>query len=143
MLDRINGINGINRINGNDGINGKEKRECMKCENLDVWKKACNVSVEIYKIMQDSKDYGFKDQIARSALSIPSNIAEGIERYSNKETIRFLDIARGSCAELITQIYIGIKINYLEKEVGIQLKTQTEEIAKMLTNLIKSYKVYK
>jgi len=115
----------------------------VQCENLEVWKRACNVSVEIYKILIECKDYGFKDQVTRSGLSIPSNIAEGIERYSNKETIRFLDIARGSCAELITQIYIGIKISYIEKEAGLKLKAQTEEIAKMLTNLIKSYKVYK
>ncbi len=115
----------------------------MKCENLDVWKKACNLCIKIYKILINCKDFGFRDQITRSALSIPSNIAEGVERYSNKETIRFLDIARGSCAELITQIYIGIKINYFKKEIGLNLKKETEEIAKMLTNLIKSYKNYK
>jgi len=110
----------------------------MKCENLEVWKKSSNLCVEVYKNLKNCKDYGFKDLITRSALSIPSNIAEGIERYSNKETIRFLDIARGSCAELITQIYIGIKIDYLEKEIGLILKRETEEIAKMLTTLIKS-----
>ena len=115
----------------------------MKCENLEVWKKSSNLCVEIYKSLKNCKDYGFKDQITRSALSIPSNIAEGIERFSNKETVRFLDIARGSCAELVTQIYIGIKINYIKKEEGLKLKTQTEETAKMLTNLIKSYRAYK
>jgi len=115
----------------------------MKCENLEIWKRASGLCVDVYKSLENCKDYGFKDQITRSALSIPSNIAEGIERYSNKETIRFLDIARGSCAELITQIYIGIKISYIEKEAGLKLKAQTEEIAKMLTNLIKSYKAYK
>ena len=119
------------------------EEEIMKCENLEVWKKSSNLCAEIYKYLKDCKDYGFKDQITRSALSIPSNIAEGVERYSNKETVRFLDIARGSSAELITQIYIGIKIDYIEKEVGLKLKTQTEEIAKMLTNLIKSYRAYK
>ena len=82
----------------------------MKCENLDVWKRASKLSADIYIYFKNNSDYGFKDQITRSSLSIASNIAEGIERYSNKETIRFLDIARGSCAELVTQIFIGMKI---------------------------------
>ena len=112
----------------------------MKCENLDVWKRACRVSVDIYKVFKDCKDYGFKDQITRSSLSIPSNIAEGVERYSNQETVRFLDIARASCAELVTQIYIAIEIGYLSKDAGFKLKNEIEEISKMITSLIKRYK---
>ena len=115
----------------------------MKCENLDVWKRACRVSVEIYKLFSECKDYGFKDQITRSGLSVASNIAEGVERYSNQETVRFLDIARASSAELITQIFIAIEIGFIEKEIGIKLKNEAEEIAKMITNLIKSYRIYK
>ena len=109
----------------------------MQCENLDVWKRACNISVEIYEIMQSCRDYGFKDQITRSGLSVPSNISEGMERFSKKEKVRFLDIARASCAELITQIYIGIKIGFIEKEKGLKLKNEVEEISKILTSLIK------
>ena len=93
----------------------------MQCEKLDVWK----------------SDYGFKDQISRSGLSIPSNIAEGMERFSKKEKIRFLDMARASCAELITQIYIGIKTGLVNKEKGLENKREIEEIAKMITSLIK------
>jgi len=78
----------------------------MKCKNLDVWKRACAISAEIYIHFRSSQDYGFKDQVTRSGLSVASNIAEGIERYSDKETIRFLDIARASAAELQTQIYL-------------------------------------
>lgn len=115
----------------------------MKCENLDVWKRACRVSVEIYKLFQNCKDYGFKDQITRSGLSIASNIAEGVERYSNQETIRFLDIARASSAELITQIYIAIEIGFIEKTKGLKLKNEVEEIAKMITSLLKKYKDFK
>ena len=109
----------------------------MQCESLDVWKRACNVSVKIYEVMQDCRDYGFKDQITRSGLSIPSNIAEGMERFSLKEKIRFLDISRASCAELITQIYIGIKIGFIDKENGLKLKNKIEEISKIITSLIK------
>jgi len=109
----------------------------MKCENLDVWKRACQVSVEIYTIFQECKDYGFKDQITRSSLSVASNIAEGMERFSKQENIRFLDIARASCAELVTQLYIAMKIKYIEKETGMKLKNEVDEIAKMITSLIK------
>lgn len=109
----------------------------MQCENLEVWKRACNISVQIYKILGECKEYGFKDQITRSGLSIPSNIAEGMERFSKKEKIRFLDIARSSCAELTTQIYIGIKAGFIEKNSGLEIKGEVEEISKIITSLIK------
>jgi four helix bundle protein len=108
----------------------------MKCENLDVWKRACRISVETYRELKHCKDYGFKDQITRSSLSVASNIAEGIEKISDKETIRFLDIARASSAELMTHIYIGIEIGYIERDSGMNLKNETEIVAKMLSNLI-------
>jgi S23 ribosomal protein. len=68
--------------------------------------------------MRACNDYGFKDQITRSGLSIPSNIAEGEEREYVKDQLRFLNIAKSSTAELITQIYIGIEIGYIEKRQG-------------------------
>lgn len=111
----------------------------MKCERLDVWKRACRLSTEIYKNFIDSKDFGFKDQITRSSLSIPSNIAEGMEKESNKEKIRFIEIAKGSTAELITQIYIGIEINYIEKKLGLKWTKELDEILKMLTGLKNNY----
>jgi len=107
----------------------------MRCENLDVWKKSCRLSVEIYKYFSSCKDFGFKDQITRSSLSIPSNIAEGMEKESNKEKIRFIEIARGSIAELETQIYIGIEIDYIKKNIGLNWIKMLEEISKMLAGL--------
>ena len=65
----------------------------MRCERLDVWKRACRLSVNIYKNFAMCKDYGFKDQITRSSLSIPSNIAEGMEKNYQKEKIRFCPYA--------------------------------------------------
>ena len=111
----------------------------MKCERLDVWKRSCRLSVNIYKLSKDLRDFGFKDQITRSGLSIASNIAEGMEKDSNREKMRFIEIAKGSTAELITQIYIGIEIGYIEKVMGLKLVNESNEILKMLTGLKKSY----
>ena len=90
----------------------------MKFEELDVWKRSARLSAEIYKNLRSLKDYGFKDQITRSGLSVPSNIAEGFERQSLKESLQFFSYAKGSCGELRTQIYIGVDIGYIEKETG-------------------------
>jgi len=111
----------------------------VKCEKLDVWKRSCELSVEVYIYFQKSKDYGFKDQITRSALSIASNIAEGIEKDSLKENIRFLEIAKGSLAELITQIYIGKRISYISEDVAQKWDIECNELMKMLTSLKKSF----
>lgn len=77
-------------------------------EDLDVWRRAARLSAEIYKGLADLRDFGFRDQITRSGLSVPSNIAEGHERGSNKETAQFFSYAKGSAGELRTQIYIGM-----------------------------------
>ena len=82
----------------------------------------------------------FSDQITRSGLSVPSNIAEGIDRNSEKETINFLSYAKGSCAELRTQIYIGMKIGYVSSETGNKWVTETKEISAMLVGLSNSLK---
>ncbi len=77
--------------------------------NLMVWKKSKDLAVYIYKLTNTgsfSKDFGLRDQIRRAAVSIPSNIAEGDERDTNKESVRFLYIAKGSLAELLTQLEI-------------------------------------
>jgi four helix bundle protein len=110
----------------------------MKCEKLDVWKRACRLSVELYKYFHTSKEFGFKEQITRSALSVGSNIAEGLEKDSLAENLRYLEIAKGSVAELITQIYIGMEAEFIDKEQGFLWIKESNEILKM----IKGYKNY-
>lgn len=73
-------------------------------EDLKVWKRASRLSVDAFIVLHNLKDFIIKDQISRCSLSIPSNIAEGMERDSEQDTIRFLRIAKGSCAELRTQL---------------------------------------
>ena len=109
----------------------------MKFEDLDVWKRAARLSAGIYQALADLKDYGFRDQICRSGLSVPSNIAEGMERGTDREVARFLTIAKGSCGELRTQIYIGMDIGYIQKVIGAQWIQETREISAMLVGLIK------
>ncbi len=113
----------------------------MNFENLEVWKRSCQLSVEVYTAMKDLRDYGFKDQITRSSLSIPSNIAEGMVKPTTKEKTRYLHIANGSCAEMRTQIYIGIKIGYIQPEAGSIWIKETKEISSMLIGLVKSIKL--
>ena len=112
----------------------------MRCENLDVWKRSCRLSVEIYKYFKENKDFGFKEQITKTSLSIPSNIAEGMEKNYQKEKIRFFEISKSSVAELITQIYIGIEIDYIERKIGLKWINDLDEISKMLSGLSKYHK---
>lgn len=110
----------------------------MNFEKLQVWKRSARLSAELYKNLKHLKDFGFKDQITRSGLSIPSNIAEGMTRQTTKDKTHFLVIARGSCAELRTQIYIGMEIGYVTSESGKQWLAETREISKMINGLITS-----
>jgi four helix bundle protein len=110
----------------------------MRFEDLDVWKRAVNLSANIYKTLRSMRDYGFRDQISRSGLSVPSNIAEGFERDSLKECLTFFSYAKGSCGELRTQIYIGTEIGYIDKELGQKWIKETTEISSMISSLMKT-----
>ena len=98
------------------------------------------LAVNLYTHFKECKDFSFRDQIRRSAVSIPSNIAEGYERLTNKEFIQFLFIAKGSCGELRTQIYLALELEYVEKDLGKELIDRTHKISAMLFNLIKTRK---
>ena len=104
-------------------------------EELEVWKRACRLAVEIYKMLADCRDYSLKDQMTRAAVSIASNIAEGAERSTQKEYLRFLDIAKGSTGELRTQLYIIAKLQVLNDFENHKLIEETRVISKMLQAL--------
>ena len=108
----------------------------MKYENLDIWKRSRALSIEIYRESNNIRDYGFKDQMTRSALSIPSNIAEGFEKDYEKEKARFLSIAKGSAGELKTQVDIGVEVGFIEKEIGTIWMKELEILSKMIGKLI-------
>jgi len=112
----------------------------MGFEQLEVWKRSSKLCTEIYKHFNNIKDFGFMDQITRSSLSIPSNIAEEVESRTIKENVQFSIYARGSCGELRTQIYIGSDIGYIENDIASYWIQETKEIAAMIVVLIKSKK---
>lgn len=110
----------------------------MKFEDMEIWKRSARLSADLYKSFADCRDFGFRDQITRSGLSIPSNIAEGSERGSKRDFIRFLQYAKGSSGELRTQTYIGMDIGYIEQVQGKAWVNETREISAMLVGFINS-----
>jgi four helix bundle protein len=110
-------------------------------QKLHVWQRAKDLSVQIYKMTQKTdfkKDFGFIDQIQRSAISIPSNIAEGDELDTDKQSVKYFYIAKASSAELLTQIIIGSEIGYIQPEKADELIGSCRIISVMLTKLIKA-----
>ncbi|PTO96279.1 four helix bundle protein [Vibrio sp. 10N.286.48.B8] len=110
----------------------------MLYRKLDVWQRSRQLSINVYRVMSMCKDFGFKDQITRSALSVPSNIAEGCERKSLKERKHFFAIAKGSISEFATQGDIGSEVGFISKSVGEQWQSEAFQISRMLGALIKS-----
>ncbi len=107
-------------------------------EDLVVWQKGLSQAIDLYKLMASCTDYSLRDQMRRSAVSVPSNVAEGFERHTNKEFIRYLRIAKGSNGELRTQIHIAIGVGILAVETGDELLSKSRIISSMLQNLIKT-----
>ena len=107
-------------------------------EDLEVWQRACRLSVDIYRAFEGCKRYSFKDQIERAGLSIPSNIAEGAERGGAKDFAHFLNFSKGSCGEVCTQLYIARKLGSLGKSEFEKLLAETKEISAMLQGLRRS-----
>ena len=109
----------------------------MDFEKLIVWQRAKRLAVSVYRELASSSDVAFRSQITRSALSVPSNIAEGMERFSVKEKCQFLWIAKASCGELRTQIMIGMEIGYISKSLAADWISESRELSNMLCGLIK------
>ena len=111
-------------------------------ENLKVWHRAIDLAVSIYKLTDNNhllqKDFGLKDQLRRASVSISSNISEGDELGTDKQAIRQFYIAKGSSAELYTQVIIAGRIGYLKDQEKEYLTNECKGISGMLTNLIKS-----
>ena len=109
-------------------------------QDLRIWQKGIEVVKDIYiltKKFPKEELYGLTSQMRRSAVSIPSNIAEGFRRYHNKEYKQFLYIAMGSCAELETQIIIATELGYINDINKIEIIEKLKYICRMINQLIK------
>ena len=109
-------------------------------EDLEVWKKSCKLVVKLYNLLRDCRDYGLKNQMLRASISIPSNIAEGSERNSIPDFQRFLNIAKGSAAELRTQVYISQEVKVFSNSDAKEFIQELKPISKMLQSLQNSLK---
>lgn len=108
----------------------------MRFEDLEVWKRSARLSAELYKATKDLRDWGYRDQLTRAGLSISSNIAEGFERESMLDCVRFLGFAKGSCGEVRSQLYIAKEIEYLEADFVDASIKECLELSRMLAALI-------
>jgi four helix bundle protein len=107
-------------------------------EDIIVWQKAKAFSLHIYKVFSTSKDYAFRDQIERASVSIMNNIAEGFERKGDKEFKHFLFIAKGSCGEVRSMLYLAQGLGYINQTEFTETFEQSVEISRMLSGFIKT-----
>lgn len=109
-------------------------------EDIEAWKKARVLTKSIYRISSNgdwARDFGLRSQIQRAAVSIMSNTAEGYARRGDNEFRRFLDIARGSAAEVKCQLYIALDLNYIDETTFAKYASDADEVSRLLTGFIK------
>ncbi len=109
-------------------------------EDIVVWQKARELTTLVYFAFKANTDYRFKDQIQAAAVSVMNNIAEGFERKGNKDFSRFLYIAKGSCGEVRSMLYLSLELGYLSKEDFNKAYQLAEDTSKMLAGFIKTLK---
>lgn len=117
-----------------------KNRKYQQFEDLIVWQEGVKLSCDIYRAFSHSKEYAIKDQIIRSSISIPSNVAEGFERQSDKEFVRFLYYGKGSSGELRTQLYIANQLCLIDKSICNEAIFRSRRISGMIQNLITTIK---
>ncbi|WP_345940638.1 four helix bundle protein, partial [Nostoc sp. UIC 10630] len=128
------------RVRGK-GRNGMERKKIETFEDLKVWQKGIDLVKQIYLRTKEgelSRDFGLRDQLRRASVSILTNIAEGFERYSRKEYLNFLNIAKGSAGEVRSLLRVALEVGYLDQPTYTQLSNQAIELSRMLSNQIQS-----
>jgi len=118
-----------------------EKKKVESFEDLRVWQKGIELVKQIYLVTKEgelSRDFGLKDQLRRASVSIPTNIAEGFERYSRKEYLNFLNIAKGAAGEVRSLLRVALEVGYLDPQTYNRLYSQAMELSRMLFNQIQA-----
>jgi len=113
------------------------KNKIDKFEDIFAWQKGQELSKNIYQLFGRIRDYSFRDQICRASVSISNNIAEGFERKSKKEFLMFLYIAKGSCGELRSMLYLAVDLSYIDDKNFNLLYNQATEVSKIISGFIK------
>jgi len=106
-------------------------------EELEVWKRSSRLAVSVLELIDSIKLYALRDQMARCCISVPSNIAEGADRDSDREFRRFLSFSKGSSGELRTRLYIGLRAGIFTEEQARPLIAEAKEISAMIEGLRK------
>ena len=109
-----------------------------KFEDILAWQKSKVLTLKVYTSLSNLKDFAFRDQICRASVSIMNNIAEGFERKSDKEFKHLLFIAKGSCGEVRSMLYLAKELNYFKDKEYLYLLNMSIEVSKMLSGLIKT-----
>jgi four helix bundle protein len=107
-------------------------------ERLEFWQRSHALSIEIYRLLADCRDWGFKDQITRSTNSIADNIAEGSERSGKAEFKQFLSYAKGSAGESRSQVLRAVALGYVPEVQGQAIIVELRTLSRMIHGLIKS-----
>lgn len=107
-------------------------------EDMIAWQKARALVSTIYTISENgrfARDFGLRDQIRRASVSIMSNLAEGFERGSIREFHQYLVIAKGSCAEVRSQLYVALDVEYIDADTFQAIKAKTDEVSRVIGGL--------
>ena len=118
-----------------------EKKKIETFEDLRVWQQGIELVKQIYLITREgeiSRDFGLRDQLRRAAVSVPTNVAEGFERYSRKEYVNFLNIAKGSAGEVRSLLRVALEVGYLDNNTYCRLYDLAKGLSRMLASQIQA-----
>ncbi len=118
-----------------------DKKRIETFEDLQVWQRGIELVKQVYLLTKEGelrKDFGLRDQLRRASVSVPTNIAEGFERYSRKEYVQFLNIAKGSAGEVRSLIRVAFEVGYLDKSKYEKFYSNAMELSRMLSAQIQT-----
>ncbi len=118
-----------------------QKKKIETFEDLRVWQQGIKLVKQVYLLTKEgdlSKDFGLRDQLRRASVSVPTNIAEGFERYSRKEYVQFLNIAKGSAGEVRSLLRVALEVGYLDKFKYDELYSYVMDLSRMLSTQIQA-----
>lgn len=105
-------------------------------DGINLWNRSCDLAIQTHRTLNECRDNGFRDLVTRASLAVASNVAEGYEHKSRRQCREFLEHAKGSCAELRTQLYIAAELGIIDNDRSIDLIAESLKISTMLQDVI-------